>query len=131
MIGQAGFDCLRPGSGDDPDRCAGLASFIRAEGEHLRLALHEGEGEPVADDGSDVAAVPAPLMAERLRAAGAENAILSSDCGVFLLPPPVEGLREFLLLMREAGFSHVELRRMSAETPARLFRVGRRAPGAL
>ena len=29
-----------------------------------------------------VAAVPAPLMAERLRAAGAENAIVSSDCGV-------------------------------------------------
>ena len=78
-----------------------------------------------------VAAVPAPLMAERLRAAGAENAILSSDCGVFLLPPPVGGLREFLLLMREAGFSDVELRRMSAETPARLFRVGGRASGAL
>ena len=75
-----------------------------------------------------VAAVPAPLMAERLRAAGAENAILSSDCGVFLLPPPVEGLREFLLLMGESGFSHVELRCMSAETPARLFRVGSRAP---
>ena len=78
-----------------------------------------------------VAAVPAPLMAERLRAAGAENAILSSDCGVFLLPPPVEGLREFLLLMREAGFSDVELRSMSAETPARLFRIGSRALGAL
>ena len=78
-----------------------------------------------------VAAVPASLMAERLRAACAENAILSSDCGVFLLPPPVEGLREFLLLMREAGFSDVELRRMSAETPARLFKIGSRAPGAL
>ena len=76
-----------------------------------------------------IAAVPAPLMAERLRAAGAENAILSSDCGVFLLPPPVEGLREFLLLMREAGFSESELRRMSAETPARLFKVGSRRSG--
>ena len=63
-------------------------------------------------------------MAERLRAAGAGHAVLSSDCGVFLLPPPVEGLREFLLLMREAGFSDIELRRMSAETPARLFNVG-------
>ena len=71
-----------------------------------------------------IAAVTAPLMAERIRAAGAENTVLSSDCGVFLLPPPVEGLREFLLLMREAGFTDAELRRMSGEVPTRLFRVG-------
>ena len=71
-----------------------------------------------------VAAVPAPLMAERIRAAGVGSSILSSDCGVFVLPPPAEGLREFLLLMREAGFTEAELRRMSSETPARLFRVG-------
>ena len=71
-----------------------------------------------------IAAVPAPLMAERIRAAGVGRSILSSDCGVFLLPPPVEGLREFLLLMRESGYSEAELRRMSCETPARLFRVG-------
>ena len=75
-----------------------------------------------------IATVTAPLMALRLHAVGADNAILSSDCGVFLLPPPVEGLREFLLLMREAGFSDIELRRMSAETPARLFRLGSGPP---
>ena len=71
-----------------------------------------------------IAAVPAPLMAERIRAAGVGSSILSSDCGVFLLPPPAEGLREFLLLMHEAGFSEAELRRMSTETPAWLFGVG-------
>ena len=71
-----------------------------------------------------IAAVTASLIAGRVRAAGVENAVLSSDCGVFLLPPPVEGLREFLLLMGEAGFTDAELRRMSGETPARLFRVG-------
>ena len=70
------------------------------------------------------AAVPAPRMAERIRAAGTERSILSSDCGVFLLPPPVEGLREFLLLMRESGFTEAELRRMSSGTPARLFGAG-------
>ena len=78
-----------------------------------------------------IATVTAPLMAERLRAAGADHAVLSSDCGVFLLPPPVEGLREFLLLMRESGFSDIELRHMSAETPARLFNVGSSSHGAL
>ena len=75
-----------------------------------------------------IAAVPAPLMAERIRAADVGSSILSSDCGVFVLPPPVEGLREFLLLMRETGFSEAELRRMSCETPARLFGVGGGAP---
>ena len=77
-----------------------------------------------------IAAVPASLMAGRIRAAGAENAVLSGDCGVFLLPPPAEGLREFLLLMREAGFTDAELRRMSGDTPARLFGVGS-APSVL
>lgn len=74
------------------------------------------------------AAVSAPLMAERIRAAGVGSSILSSDCGVFLLPPPAEGLREFLLLMREADFSEADLRRMSSETPACLFGVGGDAP---
>ena len=78
-----------------------------------------------------VAGVPAPVMAELIGAAGAENAILSSDCGVSLLPPPAEGLREFLLLMREAGLTDAQLRCMSAETPARLFKVGGDVSGTL
>lgn len=71
-----------------------------------------------------VPAVPAPEMAALVRTAGPENAILNSDCGVFVLPPPVEGLREFLLLMREAGIAEADLRTMTADTPRRLFRIG-------
>ena len=63
-------------------------------------------------------------MAERIRAAGPAHAILSSDCGVFLLPPPVEGFREFLLLAESAGFTAAEIRQMSGTNPASLFRVG-------
>ena len=59
-----------------------------------------------------------------IRAAGPNRAILSSDCGVALLPPPAEGFREFLLLLREAGVDEPDLRVMAAENPARLFRVG-------
>lgn len=59
----------------------------------------------------------------RLRAAG-DRAIVSSDAGVYLLPPPVEAFREYLMLIESEGFTEAEIRRMSAENPARLFRIG-------
>ena len=71
-----------------------------------------------------VSAVSVPQMARLIRAATPERAVVSSDCGVFVLPPPVEGLREFLLLLEAAGFSRADLRAMSAINPARLFGVG-------
>jgi predicted metal-dependent TIM-barrel fold hydrolase len=65
--------------------------------------------------------VPLPVMVELIRAATPERAIVNSDAGVFLLPPPVEALREFLLLLESAGLSEGDLRTMSATNPARLF----------
>lgn len=67
--------------------------------------------------------VSLPEMAELIRVAGIERAVISSDCGVFVLPPPVEGLREFVLLLGSAGFTSAELRTMCADNPAHLFRV--------
>ena len=69
--------------------------------------------------------VPLPVMVELIRAATPERSLVNSDGGVFLLPPPVEALREFLLLLESAGFSRDELRIMSHTNPGRLFRVGR------
>jgi hypothetical protein len=60
-----------------------------------------------------------------IRAATPARTVLSSDCGVAVLPPPVEGLREFLLLVGSTGVPEPDLRRMVTENPARLFRVGR------
>jgi len=59
-------------------------------------------------------------FAPRIRAAG-DRAILSSDAGVFLLPPPVEAFREYLLLVQSEGFSDEEIRRMTSTNPAALF----------
>lgn len=59
----------------------------------------------------------------RLRAAG-DRAILSTDAGVYLLPPPVEAFREYLMLVESEGFSEAEIRRMSSDNPAALFGVG-------
>ena len=59
-------------------------------------------------------------FAPRMRAAG-DRCILSTDAGVFLLPPPVEAFREYLLLVESAGFTEAEIRRMTATNPAALF----------
>lgn len=59
-------------------------------------------------------------MAPRIRAAGG-RAVLSSDSGLALLPPPVEALREFLLLVMSEGFTEAEIRRMTRDVPATLF----------
>jgi hypothetical protein len=58
----------------------------------------------------------------RIRAAG-DRAILSSDAGVFLLPPPVEAFREYLLLVESEGFSPAEITRMTRDNPAKLFGI--------
>ena len=69
--------------------------------------------------------VTAAHLTTLIHAVGAENCVLSSDCGVAVLPPPIEGLREFCLLLAAHGVSEVELRQMISDTPARLFRLGR------
>lgn len=78
---------------------------------HVDQEKHNAPGQTIQD------------MAPRIRAAG-PRAILSSDCGVLLLPPPVEGMREFMLLVESQGFGADEIRRMNATNPAELFRVG-------
>jgi len=72
-----------------------------------------------------VAAVSLPRMAELIRAATPDRTVLSGDCGVFVLPPPVEGFREFLLMIESAGFDHTSLHQMAATNPAHLFKVGK------
>ena len=62
-------------------------------------------------------------MTARIRAAGVEHAIVSSDLGMEVLPPPVEGFREFLITLRRAGFSDEDIRLMVAHNPTNLFRI--------
>ena len=78
----------------------------------------------VDDERHTVAAVGVPQMARLIRAATPERTVVSSDCGVFVLPPPAEGFREFLLLLEAAGFGRDALKTMAADNPARLFKLG-------
>ncbi len=47
--------------------------------------------------------------------------VLSSDCGVSILPVPTEGLRVFLRGLEASGVPAPALRQMVRDTPARLF----------
>lgn len=71
-------------------------------------------------------AVSLAETAARIRAAGPEQTILSGDLGMAVLPPPVEGLREFLLTIRSAGFTDEEIRTMVVNNPTQLFKVGQK-----
>lgn len=70
-----------------------------------------------------VAAVPLPRLSALIAAATPARTILSSDCGVGVLPPPTEGLREFLLLVSSLGYDRESLHAMTATNPATLFKV--------
>ena len=69
-----------------------------------------------------VTAVTLAQIGTLLQAASPAQTILSSDCGVYVLPPPVEGLRELLLLIASLGYTHSELRQMVADNPKKLFK---------
>ncbi len=70
-----------------------------------------------------IAGVSIQRMAGIIRRHGAANLIVSSDCGVGILPRPVEGLRLFLRLLAEQGIGQDDLRLMVRANPARLFKV--------
>lgn len=77
---------------------------------HVDQEKHRTSGRTIQD------------LSPRIRAAG-DRGILSSDAGVFLLPPPVEAFREFLLLVESEGFTAAEIDQMTKTNPGILFKV--------
>lgn len=70
-----------------------------------------------------IAGVTAARLAAIIRRHGADHVILSSDCGVGILPRPVEGFRRFLDLLAGEGVAQGNFATMIRDNPARLFRV--------
>ena len=70
-----------------------------------------------------IPAVTVERMAAIIRHIGAGRLILSSDCGVAILPKPVDGLRLFLGLLAGQGITQADLALMVRDNPAGLFRV--------
>ncbi len=67
--------------------------------------------------------VSGPHTPKLIASAPAEDVVLSSDCCVFLMPPLVEGLREFLLFLKSPGVPRETPRLCVTETTPRLFRM--------
>ena len=67
-------------------------------------------------------------VAQQVQRYGAEHFILASDLGVYTLPSPVEGMREFAACMLDLGISVDDIRTMIVTNPARL--LGLAAQGA-
>ena len=67
--------------------------------------------------------VTLPRLAELIAAVPPGQVVLSGDCGVAVLPPPVEGLREFLWSLKLCGVPETTLRLAVRANPVGLFRL--------
>ncbi len=61
------------------------------------------------------------LVAEQIRALGAERCIIATDLGVYTLPTPVEGLREFIACLLDLGIPAEDIRTLTKTNPERLL----------
>jgi microsomal dipeptidase-like Zn-dependent dipeptidase len=59
--------------------------------------------------------------AKAIRAVGPEHFVLGSDLGQYLNPIPTDGMKAFLLELRQAGFTDREIELMARITPAGLL----------
>jgi hypothetical protein len=60
-------------------------------------------------------------VADTIRLVGAENVVLSTDCGQFSVAMPIEAFRLWFVHMRAQGFTESEIDKMTRTTPARLL----------
>ena len=62
-------------------------------------------------------------VAQQVQELGAQHFILSSDLGVYTLPTPVEGMREFVACMLDLGVVPDDIRTMIVSNPMRLLGI--------
>ncbi len=60
-------------------------------------------------------------VAEQIEELGADNCIIATDFGVYTLPEPVEGLREFVACLLDLGISVGDIRKLIQTNPERLL----------
>jgi hypothetical protein len=69
------------------------------------------------------AAVPMKAVAAAMRAVGFERCVVSSDLGQAYNPPPVDGMRYFILALLNAGVDADDIALMARETPRHLLNL--------
>ena len=60
-------------------------------------------------------------VAEQIQELGAEHCIIATDFGVYTLPEPVEGLREFIACLLDLGVPSDDIGRLVKENPEKLL----------
>jgi hypothetical protein len=62
--------------------------------------------------------------AEEIQAIGADHCIIATDLGVYTLPDPIEGLREFIASLLDLGIPADDIRKLVKTNPERLLGLG-------
>lgn len=60
-------------------------------------------------------------VAEQINILGADKCIMATDFGVYTLPKPVEGLREFIACMLDMGVTQEDIRTMVKTNPEKIL----------
>ena len=91
---------------------AELGCFIEFEFCLMMPIMHFVHGETPAN----------PLdIAKAMHEVGVEHSFISSDLGQLYSPPPVEGMRTYVAILRRCGMSADEIRTMFHRNPARIL----------
>jgi hypothetical protein len=83
--------------------------YVEREYASIDEGMKEGPGAGVKE------------VAEQIRELGAENCIISTDFGVYTLPTPVEGLREFIACLLDLGIEEKEITQVVKSNPEKLL----------
>ena len=83
--------------------------YVEREYASIDEGMKEGPGSGVKE------------VAEQIRELGAENCIISTDFGVYTLPTPVEGLREFIACLLDLGIGEKEITQVVKTNPEKLL----------
>jgi hypothetical protein len=70
---------------------------------------------------SDLPKTSVKTIAQHIQKLGPENCILATDFGVYTLPPPVEGLREFIALLLDLGITENDIKTVIKTNPEKLL----------
>ena len=62
-------------------------------------------------------------MKKFIKAIGTKQVILSSDCGVSVLPKPHQGFLNFISIIKDLGFSSIDIKKMTSSNTKKLFNV--------
>lgn len=61
------------------------------------------------------------MFAQGIKAVGADHCTLITDLGQYLNPVPADGMKEFILALKNKGITDEQINWMARKNPARLL----------